>query len=121
MSTKVCVTAVKPTWKDTVTIGQLNQIIEGLYALGFDDDTPVTYLNDDDHVWLETVNDDDVVIVLEPEPRVVDELGFDERYSDWLDCEGDRWGWNGGWRCVDYPEDEGLGRTTLYAPYTEIL
>lgn len=122
MSSKVCVSP----WNggphktsDTVTIGQLVSMLAALSVLGYDEDTPVTFLFDDDHAWLETVD-------FPVEPRVVDELGEGEKFSEWVDCDGDRWKWDGKWTV----SDDSLNSERLipdlipnseFGPYIEVL
>lgn len=110
--------------KDTTTLGQLYQMINALHDLGYDIDTPVTLLYDDDHVWLETVERD------HPQkraPRVVDALGDNEKDAEWVDVDGDGHKWNGyewQWRWSgDDPiiwRPEGAVDRISYFPYTEI-
>ena len=57
MSAKISVTPYAKHLRDAVELGLLQSMIEALYSLGYDEDTPVTYLFDDQHVYLETVDD----------------------------------------------------------------
>lgn len=75
---------------DAVDLGDLERMIAGLRAMGADDETPVFLWFEDDFAHLETVEVED------PEPRVVDSLGPDERDAEWLDCSYIRWRWNPG-------------------------
>lgn len=125
MSAKVCLRAVKPEWKDATTLGQLELMIQSLYELGYEIDTPVTYLHDDDHVWLETVDDDDVVVYLK-EPRVVNDLGIDERDAAWTDGGRYYYEWaNGAWDRYDALGGSLVCRDTQtfqsFGPYTEVI
>lgn len=58
MSSKVAVQPYLPKWRDAVSLGTLDLMINALYGLGYDLDTPVTLLYDEDHVWLETIDDE---------------------------------------------------------------
>lgn len=57
MSIKVCTESVRADWRDAVTIGQLSSMLDALISMGCLESTPVTYIYDEDHVWLETVAD----------------------------------------------------------------
>lgn len=57
MSIKVCTESVRADWRDAVTIGQLSSMLDALRSMGCLESTPVTYIYDEDHVWLETVAD----------------------------------------------------------------
>ncbi|OMC55416.1 hypothetical protein A5747_13580 [Mycobacterium sp. IS-836] len=120
MSHKVAVESAKPKWRDAVTIGDLVKMVNALMALGHDYSTPVTYIYDEDHVWLETVDDDDFAQSLvcaaaelvpfddlsdvidevhdyvheEDGPREVQELGLNERDAHWVDTLGDEYHWD---------------------------
>lgn len=124
MSSKICMSAWNGgPWKtkDTVTLGQLDQMIAALGLMGYDMDTPVTFLFDDEHAWLETVEWDE-----DEGPRVVDELGDPEKDADWIDDSGDTWHWDdgvwmvlpgGGWNW----RPTGLTPSEDFGPYTEVV
>lgn len=101
MSAKVCLPAFNGApaiTKDAITLGQLELLIQALYGLGYDIDTPVTYLFDDDHVWLETVEWDEPALKKAYEkaliPKVVEVLGPEEHGARWIDEDRDTWRWN---------------------------
>lgn len=97
-----------------------------LYLLGHDEQTRVTYMFDDDHVWLETVHDveDDEGV---RKPRVVDFLTPDLKDSEWISKSGYLYRWNGkderypwdrfsnDYWCRFWEGDASLG------PYTEVV
>lgn len=135
MSTKVCVKA----WNggphktnDAVTIGNLAKMVGTLLAFGYDEDSPVTLLFDEHHVWLETVefHEEDGY---EPHvegfrnlkiPRIVDNLlDPSTRDAEWIDRFGHRMRWvSEGWQklfrdswSAGYEGSPGCG------PYTEVV
>lgn len=112
MSTKVCVDSVKPGWADAVTLGVLENMIAALYGLGYDIDTPVTFLYDHRHVWLETVHDvdDDFDIEVVPEPRVWEAPDSPPPGVIASDDRGRQWKWEDGRRyvCIDGVWDDGV-------------
>lgn len=118
MSVKICV----PAWnlgphetKDAVTLGMLEQMMDALGQFGYDVDTPVTFLFDEDHVWLETVE-------WEPEPRVVEELDDTCKKSKWMDVTGDWWRWNGiEWETRHGYFDWYHAEPDNYGPFTEAV
>jgi hypothetical protein len=145
VSSKVCV----PAWNegphvttDAVTLAQLVDMVDALGQLGFDAFTPVTFLFDDDHVWLETVEFDDNVSnkLLDREqvnqlvgaysnvriPRVVESLGDAEKDAQWIDSDLERWAWRSGqW---SFTNGAGTGPwftsftpTSHWGPYTEVV
>lgn len=132
MSTKICVAPVNPKWKDTVTLGQLEDMIAALGSLGFDASTPVTYLYDHRHVWLETVHDvddDDVDIEVERVPRVWQSAREIPVGTVVVDRRGLYWRWDGERRyCGNSDDDWDMGWPSFghegmvdFAPFTEVL
>lgn len=105
--------------KDTVTLGQLDQMIAALGLMGYDMDTPVTFLFDDEHAWLETVEWDE-----DEGPRVVDELGDAEKNAVWKDDDGADWRWEGNrWRLRDSDDwrETDIKPNDKFGPYTEVV
>lgn len=143
MSTKVCVKA----WNggphktnDAITIGDLAKAMVSLELFGYTEDSPVTLLFDEHHVWLETVEFHEEG-GYEPHvegfrnlriPRIVERLGDDERDAIWSDCDGDQYRWDGErweWRQTGLSwtgpsrawAPAGSSDLDGYAPYTELV
>lgn len=98
-----------------------------LYLLGHDEQTRVTYMFDDDHVWLETVHDveDDEGV---RKPRVVERLTPDLKDSEWISREGYRYSWNGFDMTFPWDRPHVRGRSWEHwqgdasaGPYTEVV
>jgi hypothetical protein len=101
-----------------IDLGVLEQLVNAMYALGCDEETPVVYGEDDGQGWLEVVEESS-------EARVVDLLTESEQDAQWIDGDGDRWVWARGheWRFTtengsNWWTDEPIAD---FGPYTEIL
>lgn len=141
MSSKVCTEPAHPRWRDATTIGDLHKLLGALLVLGHDEDTLVTFLHDQEHVWLETVDEieeeDPLEWMAEVEdapladwekellflPRMVDELTDGEADRVWEDADGDYWRHAGEWQ-TSYDGGKSWAACespAVYGPFTEVL
>lgn len=104
-----------------VELAILKRLVEAMYALGADPDTPVEYSEDETMAYLEEAQPS------EPDgSRVVDRLGEEERGARWRDRDGDGYFWSyvkRWWVRIDAAGDHWSDTSCFEGegPYTEVI